>query len=60
MAFLYPEIPELANIGWLRHAFLTRKGGASPFPFHSLNLSIATGDSERGHRQEQKSDCRVL
>jgi hypothetical protein len=45
-SLLYPEIPELANIGWIQHAFLTRKGGASPFPFHSLNLSIATGDSK--------------
>lgn len=51
---LYSEIPELANIGWLQHAFLTRKGGASPFPFHSLNLSIATGDSKEDTAKNKK------
>jgi polyphenol oxidase len=42
----YFEIPEMADIPWLRHAFLTRKGGASPPPFDSLNLSINPGDLE--------------
>lgn len=51
---LYPEAPELADIGWLLHAFLTRKGGASPFPFHSLNLSVATGDSEEHTLRNKK------
>ena len=42
----YFEIPEMADLSWLRHAFLTRNGGTSPPPFQSLNLSAATGDSE--------------
>ena len=42
----YFEVPEWAKIDWIRHAFLTRNGGSSPPPFHSLNLSTATGDSE--------------
>ena len=42
----YFEVPDLAKIDWIRHAFLTRNGGTSPPPFHSLNLSTAAGDSE--------------
>jgi YfiH family protein len=49
----YLEVPQLAGIDWIRHAFLTRNGGTSPDPFRSLNLSTATGDSE-GHVSENK------
>jgi YfiH family protein len=42
----YFEIPELANLGWTRHAFLTRQGGVSPSPYISLNLSDKNGDHE--------------
>lgn len=35
-------IQELVNIGWVQHGFLTRKGGVSPPPYHSLNLSYST------------------
>ena len=48
------EVSDWAKTGWIRHAFLTRKGGISPAPFRSLNLSTAAGDSERnvsGNRQ---------
>jgi YfiH family protein len=38
------EIPELARLRWVRHAFLTRQGGASLPPYDSLNLSIKNGD----------------
>jgi YfiH family protein len=40
----YFEIPELAGIEWIRHAFLTRQGGASLPPYDSLNLSDKNGD----------------
>ena len=40
----YFEIPELANLGWIRHAFLTRQGGVSLSPYDSLNLSDKNGD----------------
>ena len=40
------EIPELANLGWIRHAFLTRMGGVSLSPYDSLNLSDRNGDRE--------------
>lgn len=40
----YFGIPELAEIGWLRHGFLTRKGGVSPPPYDSLNLGENNGD----------------
>jgi len=40
------EIPEFAKIGWVQHAFLTRKGGISPPPYHTLNLSNENGDRE--------------
>lgn len=41
------EIPDWTKTGWIRHAFLTREGGISLHPFRSLNLSTATGDSEK-------------
>lgn len=41
---LYFEIPELARLGWVRHAFLTRQGGVSLPPYDSLNLSDKNGD----------------
>ena len=40
----YFEIPELANLGWIQHAFLTRQGGESLPPYDSLNLSDKNGD----------------
>jgi hypothetical protein len=42
----YFEIPELAKLGWVRHAFLTRRGGVSLSPYDSLNLSDKNGDRE--------------
>ncbi len=42
----YFEIPEMAELGWLRHAFLTRLGGASAPPYDSLNMSDKNGDYE--------------
>jgi YfiH family protein len=41
----YFEIPEVAKLGWIRHAFLTRQGGVSLPPYDSLNLSDKNGDS---------------
>ena len=40
------EIPELARLGWVRHAFLTRQGGVSSPPYDSLNLSNKNGDQK--------------
>jgi YfiH family protein len=40
------EIPELAKLGWTRHAFLTRQGGVSLPPYDSLNLSNKNGDQK--------------
>ena len=42
----YCEIPELAKLGWLQHAFLTRRGGVSSPPYDSLNLSDRNGDGK--------------
>ena len=42
----YFEIPELANLGWIQHAFLTRQGGESLPPYDSLNLSDKNGDQK--------------
>jgi YfiH family protein len=47
-------ISEMADLKWLQHAFLTRKGGTSPSPFHSLNVSIATGDSKDDTARNKK------
>lgn len=40
----YFEVPELAKLGWIQHAFLTRQGGESLPPYDSLNLSDQNGD----------------
>jgi YfiH family protein len=40
------EIHEMANIAWVQHAFLTRKGGVSLPPYDTLNLSNENGDRE--------------
>ena len=42
----YFEIHEMTKIGWVRHAFLTRKGGVSLPPYDSLNISNDNGDRE--------------
>ena len=42
----YFEIHEMKKIGWVRHVFLTRKGGGSLPPYASLNLSNKNGDRE--------------
>lgn len=47
----YLETPELANLGWIAHGFLTRKGGVSLPPYESLNVSHDNGD-----RDEQVSE----
>src|SRR5512139_1518439 len=47
----YFEIPEIANLGWITHGFLTRKGGVSLPPYESLNVSHDNGD-----RDEQVSE----
>jgi hypothetical protein len=45
-AVCYFEIPEFAKFGWLRHAFLTRRGGVSLPPYDSLNVSDKNGDQK--------------
>ncbi|MGQ9647024.1 MAG: peptidoglycan editing factor PgeF [Thermodesulfobacteriota bacterium] len=40
----YFGIPAISQLGWIRHAFLTRKGGISPPPYDTLNLSVNNGD----------------
>jgi len=48
------EIPELARIRWIRHAFLTRQGGVSLAPYDSLNLSDKNGDREEPVSKNKK------
>jgi len=43
---LYFENPEIPKLGWVQHAFLTRKGGDSLSPYDSLNLSDKIGDQQ--------------
>jgi YfiH family protein len=42
----YFENPEMTENEWVRHAFLTRKGGGSLSPYDSLNLSDKIGDHQ--------------
>ena len=44
--FIY-EFPNLSAFPEIRHAVFTRKGGASPPPFSSLNVSLDVDDSAR-------------
>jgi len=51
----YFEISKIASMGWLQHGFLTRQGGVSPPPYHSLNLSEDNGDRlEYVHLNKQR------
>ena len=47
------EIHEMSKIGWVRHAFLTRKGGVSLPPYDTLNLSKENGDREEDVNQNR-------
>jgi YfiH family protein len=47
------KVSELDPLRWLRHGFLTRKGGVSPPPFDSLNISLSKGDQTE-HVSENK------
>jgi len=40
----YFEILEMTELEWIRHAFLTRKGGVSLSPYDSLNVDGNNGD----------------
>ncbi len=40
----YFQSQDIAKLGWVQHAFLTRQGGVSPPPYDSLNLSDKNGD----------------
>jgi len=42
----YFQNPELEKFRWIRHAFFTRRGGVSPLPYDSLNLSDKNGDEK--------------
>ena len=50
----YFEIPEFARIEWVRHAFLTRRGGVSLHPYDSLNLTDKNGDRKESVAQNEK------
>jgi YfiH family protein len=49
----YFEIPEITRLGWIQHGFLTRKGGVSPSPYDSLNLSNGNGDLKENVSQNR-------
>ena len=41
---LFFQFPNLANYHGIYHGIFTRKGGVSPKPYNSLNISLNTGD----------------
>lgn len=45
----YPETPLREVV----HGFFTRQGGVSSYPYHSLNLSISTGDTRENVRRNR-------
>jgi hypothetical protein len=42
----YFQSQDIAKLGWVQHAFLTRQGGVSLSPYDSLNLSDKNGDEK--------------
>jgi hypothetical protein len=48
------QVSELDPLRWLRHGFLTRKGGVSPPPFDSLNISLSKGDQAEHVSENQQ------
>jgi len=50
----YFEIPEIGELGWVQHSYLTRKGGVSLPPYESLNVSDDNSDQE-DHISRNKS-----
>jgi YfiH family protein len=54
----YFEIPQMAKIGWIRHGFLTRRGGVSSPPYESLNLGdpASAGDGDRNEYVSQNKN----
>ena len=42
----YYRSPQLGDLPEVVHGFFTRQGGASPGPYHSLNVSLAVGDGQ--------------
>jgi YfiH family protein len=40
------EMPGMEDLSWIKHAFLTRQGGVSLPPYHTLNWSGNNGDLE--------------
>lgn len=50
----YFEIPEIGELGWVQHSFLTRKGGVGLPPYESLNFSDDNGD-QKNHISRNKS-----
>ncbi len=56
----YFQNPELETLGWIRHAFLTRRGGASLPPYDSLNLSDKNGDSRESVAENKDRVARAF
>jgi YfiH family protein len=59
-ALPYFDIHEMANIEWVRHAFLTRKGGMSLPPYDTLNVSNKNGDREEDVTQNKNRIAKVF
>ena len=56
----YFQVPEIARLGWVQHAFLTRNGGVSLPPFHSLNISLSKGDQAEHVSENNRRIARVF
>jgi len=50
----------LSAVEGFRHGFFTRRGGVSPPPFDSLNLSASTGDSQENVNRNIRRAGRAL
>jgi YfiH family protein len=56
----YLYFPQLAATGLLRHAFSTRRGGASAGEYSTLNLGLQVGDDRDCVIENRRRFCRAL
>jgi len=58
-SFFY-QTPLLQKTGLVQHAFTTRKGGVSQFPYASLNLALHVGDEKEAVWENRKIVAQAL
>jgi polyphenol oxidase len=58
--FSFFKDPRMEEVAWIRHAFLTRRGGVSLPPYHTLNWGGNNGDLESHVRENRNLTARMF